>query len=372
MKILFVTKPVNPELDEGSKKNSWQIASFCKNHQFYLMTYHNNKPLLTSHKARLIFKKVYNDKNFNYLQKLRLVVFLLFCNDGVSVYHYFFVPTLISSKVLWLITKLKKKKSIQSIPSLYKTDLSYNSLKKLCFADKIVVYSNHTEKALNNNGIYNVIKINAGVNLENYGKAPKISSDRNIYNFSFGRTIVLFSGELSRLNSVKLLFSIIQKVVSARSDIDFVMASPIRSSKDIRSLKIIENEISTNRLRNRVHLFKTVKNFSHLLSICDIFLYPVSSMVGKIDTPLTVLEAMASELPIIISDIEPLNEILKLRAGFAVAPEDTNSFANAILELADDATLRGQMGQEARRIIQKHYDLDSMIRGYEKLYDELA
>lgn len=373
MRILFITRPITEKLDEGSKKNTWQIVSSAENHQFYLLTFHRHKPV-NKKKSNIIFKKVYSSKNFDFFQKVRLLVFLIFENTKADVYHYFFVPTLMSSRLFYYVTKLKNKKAIQSVPALYKDCLDNKEMKKLLFADAVVVYSSRSAQKLRETGLRNIRQINPGIDLNLYYNRSDKNTIRESYSLPINKVIVLFSGELSRLNSVNLLLSIIDKIIPMSKEINFVISCPIRLPEDLESLNRIEKEIFYNKREKRVSLLKQIEDFSLLLSACDIFLYPVSSMAGKIDIPLTVLEAMAAELPIILSDVEPLNEIFEHEpdAGVIVSPSNETAFAQAILKLSKDRFQRKQMGNAGRKIVANHYGLNSMIKAYEELYDEFT
>lgn len=282
------------------------------------------------------------------------------------------MPTLISSKLFYYITKLKKKIAIQSVPAFYKHNLKSANIKKLFFSDVVVVYSAYTAKKLQDLGLQNVKQIAPGIDVDFYYRRPNKNKTRKFYGLPSNKVIVLFSGELTRLNSINLLLSIIDKVLPSSEEIIFVISCPIRLPEDLKNIKKIEQRIIFKQWGKRVFLLRQIADFSALLSACDIFLYPVSSMVGKIDIPLTILEAMATELPIILSDVEPLAEIFKSNAGFIVPPEDEIGYVQAILKLSKNASLRTEMGYAARKIVENHYNLKSMIEAYEKLYDEFA
>lgn len=65
---------------------------------------------------------------------------------------------------------------------------------------------------------------------------------------------------------------------------------------------------------------------------------------------LKLREYMACGKPVVGSDIEGVGDILKeTHAGFAVAPEDTGEFVQAVVRLARDKELREEMGRNGRR-----------------------
>jgi glycosyltransferase-like protein len=64
---------------------------------------------------------------------------------------------------------------------------------------------------------------------------------------------------------------------------------------------------------------------------------------------LCVLEAMASELPVIVSRRPPFTEYVSEQAGLLVEPEDTPAIAHAIACLAADPRRCAQLGRAGRR-----------------------
>ncbi|MEJ2730314.1 MAG: glycosyltransferase family 4 protein, partial [Deltaproteobacteria bacterium] len=85
-----------------------------------------------------------------------------------------------------------------------------------------------------------------------------------------------------------------------------------------------------------------------------------------------VLEAMSSGLPVVASNCSSLPEqIDEGKGGFLCPVGDVQAFAEKINLLADSPKLRRQMGEYNRSRIEKHFSIDKMIAGYEKLFNEL-
>jgi len=368
--ILMVTRPILPPWNEGSKNTAWQIAQRAKQHYFHLMSARSVKqPPIT---GSVIWKYVYTDRNFLASQKLRLVWHLVQKNPDIDIYHFLFVPTLTSSRLLSGIVHLRRKLSIQTVPNLHAKYISPKVAQVLLFADKIIVLSDWTANKLQSLGIKNIARINMGIDRERFRPVQNPDDMRTKFGLPTGVPLALFSGELSRLGSTKSLLSIIPDVLKENSAIHFVLASPLRLQEDIAAKKRTQQAIHSLDLDTSVHFLDEVDDFPSLLNACDMLVFPVEEMLGKIDTPLTVLEAMATELPIIITDVPPLNEVLKAEAGIALPLGDHKGFVQAILELAQDGNVRRQMGYAGRKVIESHFDLQVMVKAYEDLYDELS
>jgi glycosyltransferase involved in cell wall biosynthesis len=85
-----------------------------------------------------------------------------------------------------------------------------------------------------------------------------------------------------------------------------------------------------------------------------------------------LLEAMASGLPCIATDIAGNNEVIAHGAnGWLVQPDDHNDLAAAMALLASDQTLRRRLGQEAIRTVGERFSLDTVVDQYLALYAEL-
>lgn len=83
----------------------------------------------------------------------------------------------------------------------------------------------------------------------------------------------------------------------------------------------------------------------------------------------TVLEAMASGLPVVASAVGGNRELIVPEAtGALVPPSDSDALAAAILRYALDPGLRTQHGAAARERAVREYSLDRMVHDYAALY----
>jgi glycosyltransferase involved in cell wall biosynthesis len=88
--------------------------------------------------------------------------------------------------------------------------------------------------------------------------------------------------------------------------------------------------------------------------------------------PNSVLEAMASGLPVIASKIAGNEElILPGISGMLVPPGDHNQLASALRNLIADSTLRLQMGAEARKRVVSRFTWEETAQQYLSLMEEI-
>ena len=101
--------------------------------------------------------------------------------------------------------------------------------------------------------------------------------------------------------------------------------------------------------------------------IADIFLLP-SMREGM---PNVVLEAMASKLCCIVSNLEYARDLIKNGTGFKININDKDQFWRTMNRAAADDNLRNEIGENARRVIENNYNLQNVAKKYIELYQRL-
>jgi glycosyltransferase involved in cell wall biosynthesis len=99
-----------------------------------------------------------------------------------------------------------------------------------------------------------------------------------------------------------------------------------------------------------------------------VFVFP-SRMEGF---PFVLLEAMQAGLPVVATDVSPMNKVVTLnQTGLLFEKDNARDLALKISILLKDPSLRRTYGERARRHIIETYSLERIIPHYEKLYAEI-
>lgn len=127
----------------------------------------------------------------------------------------------------------------------------------------------------------------------------------------------------------------------------------------------IEGMISSHHLSSNVHIMGWRSDVPMLLRGLDIMVLP-SRWEGM---PLSILEAMASGLPVVVSDIPGNNHIVSHNInGLLFSPEDSNHLARLLLDLIDNKDRRFNISSRARADIIASYRLEGRISSVISLY----
>jgi len=133
--------------------------------------------------------------------------------------------------------------------------------------------------------------------------------------------------------------------------------------------KEIEGKIAGLGLEENVQILGFRKDVSRMLRLMDIFVLSSTSE----GLPLSVIEAMASSKPVVVTNVGGLPEIVVPdRTGYLVEAKDAGALAEKIIILLEDEALRKQMGEAGRKLVEEKYSLRAMIDSYQKLYEDLA
>jgi glycosyltransferase involved in cell wall biosynthesis len=90
-------------------------------------------------------------------------------------------------------------------------------------------------------------------------------------------------------------------------------------------------------------------------------------------TVISVMEAMATGLPVVASNVNGVSEVVDDRVtGILVPPCRDDLLAEALDELLSDHSLRRRMGAAGRRRVESNFRLDEIVRRKEDLYAALA
>jgi len=129
----------------------------------------------------------------------------------------------------------------------------------------------------------------------------------------------------------------------------------------------IKGLITKLNLNDAVRLLGQVQDIPSLLGRACAF--ALSSVTEGIS--LTIMEAMASGLPVIATRVGGNPEVVADKdTGLLVPAGDPEAMAEALLLLWHRPEIRTAMGQAARARVEKYFDVRKMVASYEQLYLE--
>ena len=172
--------------------------------------------------------------------------------------------------------------------------------------DLLVVQTRDAYNTFKNYKIKLKIQILSGVDLQLF--APVSESKKVIlrqkYNIDQKKSVILHVGSIRKWRSVHILRNIL-------IDHSFQLIIVGRPSGKF------EKEIADDLTKNGCILFNQyLQNINEIYALSDCYVFPTTTPIGSIDIPLSILEAMATNLPIISTEFGGLPEIFDEGIGF--------------------------------------------------------
>jgi len=117
-------------------------------------------------------------------------------------------------------------------------------------------------------------------------------------------------------------------------------------------------------ITDRVRFMGESRDVARILAEHDLFVLPSRSEAF----PNALIEAMATALPVVATDVGGIPEVVRPGSGLLVRPDDERALADAVLALMDDPAAAAALGRAARTDVERHYTIDRMVERFEQLY----
>ncbi len=369
-KILLVTRPIAPPWDEASKNFAFNLAKDLgsdENLELHLMT----NGIVPELPEKVVQEQIYthSQNDFGFSQKIRSLIFQLTNTGKFDIAHYFFTPTKLNSFVIKNFIKNNTTRTIQPVATLREDMFSDEELKSLMFADLVITYSDYAKEKLEKLGIKNVKRIYPGIDLENY----RARDTRQLYEkYDANDFVINFTGEYTRLGAMDDVVAAFVEVAKKIPNAKLSMAVRVKNERDARKKAEVIERLKQNDLLERVVFHDDGKfNMSDIYNLCDISLFPVQNMHGKFDVPLVVVEAMACEKPVIISDLPILAEFAQDSNSVKIQKGNVEELVSAILELHQNSEKRNALGKAGRKFCEENFDIKKVSDIYAQIYEAL-
>lgn len=201
-----------------------------------------------------------------------------------------------------------------------------------------------------------------GIDLKRF--QPKDVNDtkelRQKYGYTEDDFILFYAAELNKNKHQDLLIESISELKTKIPNIKLLLAGPGPSEETYKKLM---KELN---LEKNVELLGFRSDVKILLKLSDI---AVASSRRE-GLPVNVMEAMATGLPIVATDIRGHRDLIEDGVnGYLVGVEDVDGFTNAIAKLYHDKTLRERFGRKGIELVQK-YSLENVLEEMKNIYEE--
>ena len=238
----------------------------------------------------------------------------------------------------------------------------YESLDRfiLRFFDRVVVV---TEGVLRRFPPLKKRLIKNGLDIAKFSNAKSQRMDiRKKFGISEGDIVIGTVGRLSKEKNQKLLLNAAKELVKKHNHLKFLIVGTGPEEKHLKLLAV-DRKLSAN-----VIFAGFLTNMPDVYQAMDIFCLP--SLTEGV--PLTVLEAMASKVPVVATWVggDP-GLFVDGKTGLLVESENVESLVVKLSDLTTDAQKRTELSSNAFSFVSENFSQEKMVENYRRVYEEL-
>lgn len=183
---------------------------------------------------------------------------------------------------------------------------------------------------------------------------------RKAHGFDPDVFLFIVTGRLEAPKNPLLVLRAFNELADSQSQLLFVGDGPLRQR--------FEEQIYLLGLERRVHVLGRRTDIPECLAASDAFVL-CSDWEGN---PLGLMEAMACGLPAIATSVGGVPELVDDRQhGLLIPPSDCDALRVAMQSLLDSPALRQSLRHAASRRAQAEFNLERMVKSYDRLYQHL-
>jgi glycosyltransferase involved in cell wall biosynthesis len=207
-----------------------------------------------------------------------------------------------------------------------------------------------------------VVVIHNGVDVAQYHPGTPNAELRRVLGVTAGDHVITTVASLYVYKGVDVLMYAARDILRGCHTARFVV---VGDGPERPSLQTLASNLG---IADRVTFTGIRSDVDEILRLSDVFVLPSRTEAF----PNVILEAMASGLPVVATDVGSVRELVdEGKTGYRVPPNDPEALSQVVCGLLHDAETARRLGAAGRRVVEDRFRLEGMCEKRERLFDEL-
>jgi len=205
-----------------------------------------------------------------------------------------------------------------------------------------------------------IVQSTNGIDIDEYKQLPERGAFRKNYHIR-ERRIVLFLGRIHKIKGLDILATAFTELLRGGEDVRLVIAG-----QDYGYSAELKKILRMLNVGNKVTFTGFLSGREKLQAYVDADVYVLPSIYESFST--TVLEALACDTPVIVTDRCYIADVIDGQAGLVV-PYDKNQLRDALLHMLSDDKMRLQFGEKGRLLVRDKFNWKKIAEQIENVYE---
>lgn len=364
--ILFVTKPIAPPWNDGTKNLVRDLAeALARDGRVRPLVCGRAglAPVVRGARTLPVFPAIGSRHALGPLDAARLLRTLVL-GSPPSIAHFVAAPTVRAARVARVVVRLRGLRTVQTLASAPADDAA---LAGGLFGERLITLSRSMEarvRAAAPPGA-RVVRVPPPLALA-ARPDPAVVREIRARVGTDGARVVVFAGDLGPARGSELCVRAAALSPGTRL---VVCARPkgARAAEHLAALEALARELGVG---ERVTFVGETPLVHAYLAAADVVVLPATDLTAKIDLPLVLLEAMLLERPVVVARGTPAAELAEAGAAAAcdAVPE---ALAATLAALLGDPAGRAALAERGRAHVASEHDPDRVARAHVAIYEEL-
>lgn len=213
----------------------------------------------------------------------------------------------------------------------------------------------------------NVSLVPRGVDTNEFISEDKDDKLIHKYNISTHEKVILTVANLVPVKGIEILLDAFQILSKKDGSIRLFIVGDKNSNYG----KEMEKKAAQYTHSRKIHFIGKVQDVKKYYSITDIFVLPTLDEGRKEGCPVSLLEAMSCNLPVIASDISGVNDILEPFPNTSFKAGDVSALDKILNKMLCNYKLYSGMELKYRSYIKNNFDISLEVLRHENIYNKL-
>ena len=362
MRVLFVSKAIVPPYHDGTRCLVRELSTHLRRARATVLT----TPGAPPPGPGVEVEPVYRGGAGSFAPALRdnaRVLLRLLTGSRHDLWHFVFAPNPPSSTAGRLAMTLRRVPTVQTVASVPRT---FDGSPRLLFGRRVVCQSADTRDRL----------VAAGAPADRLDVIPpplsppvvtpdEIAAARRHLGLADDvGSLLVYPGDLEFSGGAAAVARAAPELLAGAPDARLVFACRAKTPRAREVAERLQRELAP--LGERVIFAGQVPSLPALLAASRLVLFPVDDLYGKVDLPLSLLEAQSLGVPVVALQKGPLVEL-----EGAIALPSVDRLAAVCLDVLGDDRAWRQHQSAGRAAVARRHDPVAITEAYEQLYDRL-